>query len=64
MAWRIEFYLLVYDENNILLIRKILFSSLEDKFHIFAPPCDIQDAEPSRKQTIILEKHEWIIIFF
>ena len=23
------------------LIRKILFSSLEDKIHIFAPPCNI-----------------------
>ena len=34
------------DENNILLIRytlirQILFSSLENKIHIFAPPCNI-----------------------
>ena len=29
------------DENDILLIRKILFPSLEDKIHIFAPPCNI-----------------------
>ena len=27
------------DENNILRMSKILFSSREDEIHIFKPPC-------------------------
>ena len=44
MAWRYEFYLLVVKTifySFALLIRKILFSPLEDKIHIFVPPCNI-----------------------
>ena len=43
MAWRYEFYFLVVRDNILLaaLIRKILFLPLENKIHIFAPPCNI-----------------------
>ena len=39
-----QFYLLVVKTifySFVALIRKILFPSLEDKIHIFAPPCNI-----------------------
>ena len=44
MAWRYDFYLLVLKTifySLAALVRKILFSPLEDKSHIFAPPCNI-----------------------
>jgi hypothetical protein len=44
VAWRYDFYLLVLETifySLIALVRKILFSPLEDKSHIFAPPCNI-----------------------
>jgi hypothetical protein len=44
-AWRYDFYLLILKTifySLAALVRKILFSSpLEDKSHIFAPPCNI-----------------------
>jgi hypothetical protein len=44
VAWRYDFYLLVLKTifySLAALVRKILFSPLEDKSHIFAPPCNI-----------------------
>ena len=45
VAWRYDFYLLVLKTifySFAALVRKILFShALEDKSHIFAPPCNI-----------------------
>ena len=45
VAWKYEsVYLLVVKTifySFATLIRKILFSPLEDKIHIFAPPCNI-----------------------
>ena len=35
MAWKTIFYSLA------ALVRKILFSPLEKKIHIFAPPCNV-----------------------
>jgi len=43
LAWRYEFYFLVV-KNNILLaalVGKIFSLPLENKIHIFAPPCNI-----------------------
>jgi hypothetical protein len=44
VAWICDFYLLVLKTilySLAALVRKILFSPLEDKSHIFAPPCNI-----------------------
>ena len=40
---RYEFYFLVVKSNILLptLFRKISFSPLENKIHIFVPPCNI-----------------------
>jgi hypothetical protein len=44
VVWRYDFYLLVLKTifySLAALFRKILFSPLEEKSHIFAPPCNI-----------------------
>jgi hypothetical protein len=60
VAWRYDFYLLVLKTifySLAALVRKILVSPLEDKSHIFAPPCNILYIRTLKDIT----KYQWDI---
>ena len=56
MAWRYEFYFLVLKTifySLAALLRKILSLTLENKIHIFAPPCNILYLLSPNKEDLI-----------